>query len=157
MMHFLEEVKKWLGEITEIALLLIALGIAVEILFGNSVPFFGGIITNLTAAQEPGRQRTGWPDRVGHCYLLVPQKKSYRLKSNLSHFGGDRSTMLQLRWPVRHRVEPYPVASHNVAAPAESTVLGPKSKVFVTDTASRTNNHCLAIVLRPDAGLTIVN
>lgn len=48
-MHFLEEVKKWLGEITEIALLLIALGIAVEILFGNSVPFFGGIITNLTA------------------------------------------------------------------------------------------------------------
>jgi hypothetical protein len=49
MMHFLEEVKKWLGEITEIALLLIALGIAVEILFGNSVPFFGGIITNLTA------------------------------------------------------------------------------------------------------------
>lgn len=49
MMHFLEEIKKWLGEITEIALLLIALGIAVEILFGNSVPFFGGIITNLTA------------------------------------------------------------------------------------------------------------
>ena len=31
-MRFLGEVKKWLGEITEIALLLIAVGIAVEIL-----------------------------------------------------------------------------------------------------------------------------
>ena len=48
-MRFLEEVKRWLGEITEIFLLLIALGIAVEILFGKAVPFFGTIITNLTA------------------------------------------------------------------------------------------------------------
>jgi hypothetical protein len=47
-MHFLEEIKKWLGEITEIALLLIALGIAFEILFGETVPFFGGIVRNLT-------------------------------------------------------------------------------------------------------------
>ena len=49
MMRFLEEIKKWLGELTEIALLLIAIGIAVEILFGTTVPFFGGIVTNLTA------------------------------------------------------------------------------------------------------------
>jgi len=48
-MHYLEEVKRWLGEITEIFLLLIAVGIAVEILFGNAVPFFGGIVANLTA------------------------------------------------------------------------------------------------------------
>ena len=48
-MQMLEQVKKWLGEITEIALLLIAVGIAVEILFGASVPFFGGIVANLTA------------------------------------------------------------------------------------------------------------
>jgi hypothetical protein len=53
-MHYLEEIKKWLGEITEIFLLLIALGVVVEILFGNpanpeqSVPFFGGIVGNLT-------------------------------------------------------------------------------------------------------------
>ncbi|MFB0525502.1 MAG: hypothetical protein ACETVZ_08155 [Phycisphaerae bacterium] len=48
-MHFLEETKKWLGEITEIALLLIALGVAIEILFGpETVPFFGGIVANLT-------------------------------------------------------------------------------------------------------------
>ena len=48
-MRFLEEIRRWLGEITEIALLLVALGIIAEILFGSSVSFFGGIIPNLTA------------------------------------------------------------------------------------------------------------
>ena len=47
-MRLLEEVKKWLGEIVEIALLLIAIGIIAEILFGSTVQFFGGIIPNLT-------------------------------------------------------------------------------------------------------------
>jgi len=47
-MHFLEEAKRWLGEITEIFLLLVALGIIIEILFGEAVPFFGGIVVNLT-------------------------------------------------------------------------------------------------------------
>ncbi len=47
-MHFLEELKKWLGQITEISLLLVALGIVVEILFGSNVVFFGGVVANLT-------------------------------------------------------------------------------------------------------------
>ena len=54
-MNFLQEVKKWLGEITEISLLLIALGITFEILFGfgtgpegSKVPFFGGVVNNIT-------------------------------------------------------------------------------------------------------------
>ncbi len=47
-MQYLQEVKRWLGEITEIALLLVALGVVVEILFGKAVPFFGGVVTNLT-------------------------------------------------------------------------------------------------------------
>lgn len=49
-MRVLEELKRWLGEITEIALLLIALGVAIEILFGNTVAFFGSIsvVSNLT-------------------------------------------------------------------------------------------------------------
>lgn len=47
-MNFFTEIKKWLGEITEIALLLIALGVAAEILFGNTVPFFSGIVANIT-------------------------------------------------------------------------------------------------------------
>jgi len=48
-MYYLQEVKKWLAEVTEICLLLVALGIIVEILFGRTVPFFGGIVENLTA------------------------------------------------------------------------------------------------------------
>lgn len=47
-MQFFTEIKKWLAELTEIALLLIAIGIAVEILFGSAVPFFGGVVTNIT-------------------------------------------------------------------------------------------------------------
>ena len=47
-MHYLQEVKKWLGEITEILLLLVALGVVVEILFGAQVTFFGGVVSNLT-------------------------------------------------------------------------------------------------------------
>ena len=46
-MQFFTEIKKWLAEITEIALLLIALGIAVAILFGGTVPFFSGIVSNM--------------------------------------------------------------------------------------------------------------
>lgn len=48
-MHILENLKRWIAEITEIALLIVALGIVVEIFFGSAVPFFGGIVGNLTA------------------------------------------------------------------------------------------------------------
>jgi hypothetical protein len=51
-MQFLEEAKKWLSEITEIVLLLIALGIAINILLGPNVMFFGGIVANLTGLIE---------------------------------------------------------------------------------------------------------
>jgi hypothetical protein len=47
-MHFLEEIKKWAGEIIEIILLLVAFGVIAEILFGSRVPFFGGTVANLT-------------------------------------------------------------------------------------------------------------
>ncbi|MBN1805329.1 MAG: hypothetical protein JW837_08770 [Sedimentisphaerales bacterium] len=47
-MKFLENMKSWIGEITEIALLLIALGVSAEVLFGREVPVFSGIVSNLT-------------------------------------------------------------------------------------------------------------
>ena len=47
-MKFFEKMKSWIGEITEVALLLIALGISAEVLFGSEVPLFSGIVTNLT-------------------------------------------------------------------------------------------------------------
>jgi hypothetical protein len=47
-MRLCEEIKKGLGEITEISLLLIALGIVAQILFGQAAAFPGGIVANLT-------------------------------------------------------------------------------------------------------------
>ena len=47
-MNYLDQTKKWIGEITEISLLLVALAVVIEILFGNAVPFFGGVVGNLT-------------------------------------------------------------------------------------------------------------
>lgn len=47
-MNYFGQIKKWIGEITEISLLLIALGVSVEVLFGSKVPVFSGIVTNLT-------------------------------------------------------------------------------------------------------------
>lgn len=46
-MNVLKEVKKYVGEIIELSLLLVALGVVVEILFGSAVPYIGGVVTNL--------------------------------------------------------------------------------------------------------------
>lgn len=46
-MRNFKKIKKWITEITEISLLLVAFGIVVEILFGSAVPFWGGIMANL--------------------------------------------------------------------------------------------------------------
>jgi len=46
-MRSFKKIKKSIAEITEITLLLVAFGIVFEILFGDAVPVFGGIITNL--------------------------------------------------------------------------------------------------------------
>jgi len=42
-MRFLEEMKKWVGEIIEILLLLVAVGVSAEILLGNKGHLFGGV------------------------------------------------------------------------------------------------------------------
>lgn len=46
----LERVKRWIGQITELGLLLVALGIVVQILFGNAASFLtADIVGNLIA------------------------------------------------------------------------------------------------------------
>ena len=42
-----KKAKKWIAEIIEISLLLVAFGIVIEILFGSVAPFGSGIIMNL--------------------------------------------------------------------------------------------------------------
>jgi hypothetical protein len=46
-MRNFKKIKKWIAEITEISLLLVALGIVFEILLGDVITLFGGIMTNL--------------------------------------------------------------------------------------------------------------
>jgi len=46
-MRNVTKMKKSLAGMIEICLLLVALGVVVEILFGSDVPFWGGIMTNL--------------------------------------------------------------------------------------------------------------
>ena len=43
----LEEMKKWIGELIEILLLLVAVGVSAEILLGNKGHLFGGVATAL--------------------------------------------------------------------------------------------------------------
>jgi hypothetical protein len=47
-MELFEKIKGWIHRLTEIGVLLIALGIVLQILFGSAVPFLGGdIVGNL--------------------------------------------------------------------------------------------------------------
>ena len=49
-MNVFSSVKSWLGEVTEVGLLLVALGVVIQILFGvDNTPFIGNVTTNLTA------------------------------------------------------------------------------------------------------------
>ncbi len=41
--------KKWLVQITEIVLLLVALAIVLQVLVGGALPFFGEVVGNLVA------------------------------------------------------------------------------------------------------------
>ncbi len=49
-MNFFDTAKKWLRELTEIGLLLVALGIVLQLLFGKAVAFVtGDVVINLIA------------------------------------------------------------------------------------------------------------
>jgi|TARA_B100000315_G_C14519093_1_gene560634 hypothetical protein len=44
----IDRLKKWIAQITELGLLLVALAIVLQILIGNTLPFFGDVVNNLT-------------------------------------------------------------------------------------------------------------
>ena len=46
-MNGLQTVKTWVGALTEVALMLLALGIALALLAGPSVPFVGNVVANI--------------------------------------------------------------------------------------------------------------
>ncbi|HSL79154.1 MAG TPA: hypothetical protein VK877_05795 [Pseudolabrys sp.] len=47
-MDFLNTVKGWIGALTEIGLMLIALAIVAALLVGANLPFFSGVVGNIT-------------------------------------------------------------------------------------------------------------
>jgi hypothetical protein len=47
-MDFLNTIKGWIGALTEIGLMLIALAIVAALLVGANLPFFSGVVANLT-------------------------------------------------------------------------------------------------------------
>ncbi len=48
-MDFINTAKGWVGGLTELFLMLIALGIVLGLLFGANVPFLSGVTTNIIA------------------------------------------------------------------------------------------------------------
>ncbi len=46
-MEVLTRVKGWVGSLTEIGLMLLALAIVAGLLVGGSLPFFGGVVNNI--------------------------------------------------------------------------------------------------------------
>jgi len=78
-MRFFEEIRKWIGEFIEIFLLLVALGVSAELLFGSDVPFFGGIIANLTGLVDTlGENGLVGLIALGIIVFLVHKRKAIR-------------------------------------------------------------------------------
>ena len=48
-MDTMQTVKSWVGALTEISLMLLALAIVAAVLVGPQMPFFGGVVSNLIA------------------------------------------------------------------------------------------------------------
>ena len=48
-MNGMQTVKSWVGSLTEVALMLLALGIALALLAGPQVPFLGNVVGNIVA------------------------------------------------------------------------------------------------------------
>lgn len=48
-MDALQTIKKWIGALTEIGLMLLALAIVAALLVGANLPFFGNVVANIMA------------------------------------------------------------------------------------------------------------
>ena len=46
-MSAINQLKAWVGALTEVAMMLLALAIVCALLVGNQLPFFGGVVGNI--------------------------------------------------------------------------------------------------------------
>ena len=73
-MNGLNALKGWIGALTEVALMLLALGIVLALLAGPQVPFLGNVVGNIVALdQRPGQERRSGLDRPRRHTLVVLQ------------------------------------------------------------------------------------
>ena len=47
--NVIDSIKKWIGQVTELGMLLVALAIVLQILIGDNLACFGDVVGNLTA------------------------------------------------------------------------------------------------------------
>ena len=47
-MNLINSVKTWIGGLTELGIMLLALAIVASLLVGGNMPFFGGVVGNIT-------------------------------------------------------------------------------------------------------------
>ncbi len=48
-MKVIESIKAWIGAITDLGLMLLALAIVATLLVGGNLPFFGAVVSNIVA------------------------------------------------------------------------------------------------------------
>lgn len=48
-MKMIESIKGWIGALTDVGLMLLALAIVAALLVGGSLPFFGSVVGNITS------------------------------------------------------------------------------------------------------------
>jgi len=48
-MKVIESIKAWIGAITDVGLMLLALAIVATLLAGGNLPFFGAVVSNIVA------------------------------------------------------------------------------------------------------------
>jgi len=51
-MKGIDTIKNWVGALTELALMLLALAIVLAVLIGGNLPFFGGVTANIVGCPD---------------------------------------------------------------------------------------------------------
>ena len=74
-MNAIQTLKSWIGALTDLGLMLLALGIVCALLVGGqNIPFFGNVAANImTFVKDLGGERAGRPDRTRLHPLAVLQ------------------------------------------------------------------------------------
>lgn len=75
-MKGIEAIKNWVGELTELGLMLLALAIVLALLVGSSLPFFGAVTTNIMAwVKELGSNGLVGLITIGIIFWLFSNRK----------------------------------------------------------------------------------